>query len=283
MTRFLVTGAGGMLGHDLVAALDGRDVVALSRAQLDVTDLTAVRSALHDFDVVVNAAAYTDVDGAEADEELAFAVNAQGAENLAVVAAENAARFVHFSTDYVFDGTATSPYPENAPLSPVSAYGRSKAEGERLVLTANPTATILRIAWLYGAHGSNFARTMTRLARTNDTVSVVTDQRGQPTWTADVAERVVDMVDAGLPPGVFHATNSGDATWFDFARAIFEEQGLDPERVLPTDSRHFVRPAPRPDYSVLGHDAWRGIGLPALRPWRDALADASRRGVLGVA
>jgi dTDP-4-dehydrorhamnose reductase len=271
-----------MLGTDLVAALTGRDVTALTRAQLDITDPSAVGDAVAGHDVVINAAAYTKVDDAEAHEADAHRINAEGAGNLARAAAANGAKLVQLSTDYVFDGTATTPYPEDAPRNPVSAYGRTKAEGERLALSLNPTATyVVRTAWLYGQHGPNFAATMLRLARERDTVDVVDDQRGQPTWTTDLAGRIVQMLDANAPAGIYHGTSSGEATWYDFARAVFELGGFDPDRVKPTESASFVRPAPRPAYSVLGHEAWSRAGLPPLRDWSTALHDAFSTGALG--
>jgi dTDP-4-dehydrorhamnose reductase len=274
-----VTGASGMLGIDLQVALAGREVTALGRSDLDVTDIAAVRSAAAGHDVIINAAAYTKVDDAESHEAEAHAVNAVGAQNLALVAASNGAKLVQVSTDYVFNGAATAPYPESAPLDPISAYGRTKADGERLARAAHPDGTyVVRAAWLYGAGGPNFAKTMRRLAATNDTVSVVDDQLGQPTWTADLAAQIVALVDSDAPAGVYHGTNSGEATWFEFARAIFAEAGLDPERVRPTTSDAFVRPAPRPSYSVLGHDAWPLAGLDELRDWREALHDACAAG-----
>jgi dTDP-4-dehydrorhamnose reductase len=270
-----------MLGTDLQRALAGREVTALTRADLDVTDLDAVRSAVAGHDVVINASAYTRVDDAETHEEEAHAVNATGAQNLAIAASEAGARLLQISTDYVFDGSADSPYDENTPLNPISAYGRTKADGERLAVAAHPAGTfIVRTAWLYGANGGNFARTMLRLAETHDTVDVVTDQLGQPTWTADLAAQVVALLDVDAPPGIYHGTNSGEASWFDFAREVFRLAGLDPERVRPTTSDKFVRPAPRPDYSVLGHDAWLRAGIPAMRDWREALAAARDAGVL---
>ncbi len=280
-TRYLITGAAGMLGQDLQAALGGRDVTALARAELDITDPDAVSAAAAGHDVIINAAAYTKVDDAETHEDLAHAINATGAANLARAAAANGAKLVQVSTDYVFDGTATSPYPEDAPRNPVSAYGRTKADGEKLAAKLNPQGTfIVRAAWLYGAHGPNFAKTMLRLASDHDTVSVVNDQIGQPTWTLDLARQIVALLDSGAPAGVYHATNSGSGSWFDFAQAVFREAGLDPARVKPTDSSQFVRPAPRPAYSVLGHSVWARIGLTPLRDWRDALADAAAQGVL---
>ena len=283
MTRYLITGAGGMLGQDLQKALAGRDVTALTRADLDVTDLDAVRSAVAGHDVVINASAYTKVDEAESNESDAYAVNATGAGNLAVAASENHARLVQVSTDYVFDGSATTPYDEATPLNPISAYGRTKAEGERLALAVNPDGTyIVRTAWLYGAGGPNFAKTMLRLASSHDTVSVVTDQLGQPTWTGDLARQIVELLDADATPGIYHATNAGEASWFDFTREIFRVAGLDPERVKPTTSAQFVRPAPRPDYSVLGHDAWARAGISPMRNWRAALSAAHSAGALEI-
>jgi dTDP-4-dehydrorhamnose reductase len=282
MTTYLITGANGMLGHDLVAALSGREVTALGRADLDVTDLDAVRAAVASHDIVLNAAAYTKVDAAETDEPAASAVNATGAGNLARAAAEAGAVLVQFSTDYVFDGTATTPYAETAAMNPVTAYGRTKGEGERLALALNPGRTlVIRTAWLYGQHGQNFAATMLRLATDHEQVSVVTDQVGQPTWTADLAEQTVALLDTGARAGILHGTNSGQASWFDLARAVFEEAGLDPARVTRTDSSQFVRPAPRPAYSVLGHDAWSTTGLAPMRHWREALHSAFASGALG--
>jgi dTDP-4-dehydrorhamnose reductase len=279
--RYLITGANGMLGRDLQSALEDRDVTALGRSDLDVTDSAAVAEAVAGHDVVINCAAYTRVDDAEGDEATAFAVNAVGAGNLARAAAASDSRLVQISTDYVFDGRATTPYAESTPRAPISAYGRTKAAGEELVLEHDPDRSyIVRAAWLYGAHGPNFAKTMLTLADSRETWSVVDDQLGQPTWTADLASQLVKMLDADAPAGIYHGTNSGTATWYEFARAVLEESGLDPERITPTDSSSFVRPAPRPAYSVLGHDAWAAAGLPEMRPWRDALVDAVRAGVL---
>ncbi|WP_157603070.1 MULTISPECIES: dTDP-4-dehydrorhamnose reductase [unclassified Rathayibacter] len=272
---FLLTGAAGMLGTDLRTALGDRPLTALGRRDLDVTDLDAVRAAVAGHDAVLNCAAYTRVDDAESDEDEARRVNALGAQNLARAAAEIGAAIVQVSTDYVFDGSATSPYGEDHPRRPISAYGRTKAEGEELVLAANPErGYVVRTAWLYGEHGGNFAKTMVRLAGTHETLSVVDDQRGQPTWTGDLAARLVELVDSGAPAGVYHGTNAGETTWYGFARAVFEKAGLDPERIRPTDSGAFVRPAPRPAYSVLGHDGWGRAGLPPLRSWDEALAAA---------
>ncbi len=286
MTRYLVTGAGGMLGQDLQTALaraaaGGRQVTALTRAELDVTDRGAVRAAVAGHDVVMNASAYTNVDGAEAHEDDAYAVNALGVENLAIAAYEQGAKFLTISTDYVFDGSGTMPYAEDAPRDPLNAYGRTKAAGEELALAANPDGTfIVRTAWLYGEHGPNFAKTMLRVAGERETVSVIDDQIGQPTWTADLAAAIVQLLDAEAPAGTYHGTNSGQTSWFGFAQAVFEQAGLDPDRIVATDSASFLRPAPRPSYSVLGHSGWARAGLAPLRDWREALAAAAAAGVL---
>jgi dTDP-4-dehydrorhamnose reductase len=269
-----------MLGRDLQHALAGRDVTALARGDLDITDAAAVETAVADHDIVINAAAYTKVDDAESHEDDAYAVNAIGAQNLALATVQAGTRLVHVSTDYVFDGEATTPYAEETRVDPKNAYGRTKAAGEGFVRSIAPNSSyIVRTAWIYGAHGPNFAKTMLRLAGSHDTVSVVTDQVGQPTWTSDLAQQIVAMLDLNAPAGIYHGTNAGQGSWFDFTKAIFAEAGLDPERVLPTVSSAFVRPAPRPSYSVLGHDAWSHAGLASMRCWREALHAAAEAGV----
>jgi dTDP-4-dehydrorhamnose reductase len=277
--RWMVTGGRGMLASDLVAALRaaGEDVVALARTDLDVTSSAACDEVLADADIVVNAAAWTAVDAAEAHERDAFAINAVGTANVARASRRAGFGLIHLSTDYVFAGDASTPYEENAPVSPRSAYGRSKAAGEWAARAESPNSYVVRTAWLYGEHGPNFVKTMARLARDRETVAVVTDQRGQPTWTQDVAAAILTLVRSKAPPGVYHATSSGETTWFDFTRALFEELGLDPARVVPTTTDAFPRPAPRPAYSVLGHQAWSDVGIPAIRDWRAALAAAATR------
>jgi dTDP-4-dehydrorhamnose reductase len=178
------------------------------------------------------------------------------------------------STDYVLAGDAASPYPEDSPISPRSAYGRTKAAGEWAVQSLCPRSWIVRTAWLYGAHGPNFVKTMARLAAERDTVSVVDDQRGQPTWTVDLAAAITRLVEAEAPFGTYHGTSAGDTTWFGFAQAIFAELGLDPARVRPTTTDAFPRPAVRPAYSVLGHEAWRRAALDPLPTWRTSLTTA---------
>ncbi|MCT7355581.1 dTDP-4-dehydrorhamnose reductase [Streptomyces sp. 15-116A] len=282
---WLVTGAGGMLGRDVVDELTrrGEKVTGLDRAALDITSADAIDRALaeHGPELVVNCAAYTAVDDAETDEETATRINADGPRLLARACARHGARLLHVSTDYVFSGEArTTPYPEDHPTAPRTAYGRSKLAGEQAVLEELPGASaVVRTAWLYGVHGSNFVRTMIGLESRRPTVDVVDDQRGQPTWSADVATRIADLgprLGDGTH-GIFHATNSGEATWYDLAREIFHLLGTDPDRVRPTTTAAFPRPASRPAYSALAHDRWQEIDLPALRDWRAALHEALPR------
>jgi dTDP-4-dehydrorhamnose reductase len=281
VTRWLVAGAGGMLGTDLVAALAARGeaVTGTDRASLDVTDARAVSDAIAGCrpDVVVNCAAWTAVDDAEASEEQALALNAGGAAALAAGCAAAGARMVQLSTDYVFAGDVAAseagrPYAEDDVPAPRTAYGRTKLAGERAVLDRLPgSGYIVRTAWLYGAHGGNFVRTMIRLEDQRPTVDVVDDQHGQPTWTADVASQIIALIHAGAPPGIYHATASGQTTWFGLAQEIFGLLGADPARVRPVTSSALSRPAPRPAYSVLGHGAWARLGVPPIGEWRTAL------------
>jgi dTDP-4-dehydrorhamnose reductase len=276
MTRWLVTGAGGMLGTDLVAAVASRGeiVTGLDRASLDVTDAAAVAEAIARCrpDVVVNCAAWTAVDDAEAAEERALTVNAGGPANLAAACAGLGARLVQVSTDYVFAGEADRPYAEDDVPAPRTAYGRTKLAGERAVLGGLPgSGYVVRTAWLYGAHGPSFVRTMIKLEDQRPTVDVVDDQHGQPTWTVDVARQIIALVHSAAAPGIYHATSSGQTTWFGLAREIFGLLGADPARVRPTPSSAMPRPAPRPAFSVLGHGAWARSGVPPIGGWRSAL------------
>ncbi|WLQ66493.1 dTDP-4-dehydrorhamnose reductase [Streptomyces glycanivorans] len=280
---WLVTGAGGMLGQDVLArlAVDGVTAVAAGRDTVDIADEAAVRAAFeeHRPAVVVNCAAWTAVDDAETDEEAALRVNGRGPAVLARACQEYGAVLLQVSTDYVFAGDAARPYPEDAPTGPRSAYGRTKLAGEQAVLDVLPdSGYIVRTAWLYGAAGGNFVRTMIKLERVKDTLDVVDDQRGQPTWTVDLADRLVRLGQGALagtaPAGVYHGTSGGETTWFGLTREIFRLLDTDPERVRPTTSEAFVRPAPRPAYSVLGHDRWKEAGIEPLRDWRSALGEA---------
>lgn len=282
--RWLITGAGGMLGRELVGHLRARndpdtEVIGLDRIALDITAAGSVGAALSLYrpQVVVNCAAYTAVDDAETDEVEAQRINGTGAANLAVACAENRARLIHISTDYVFAGDARTPYPEDHPTAPRTAYGRTKLAGEEAVLKRLPrSGIVVRTAWLYAAHGHNFVRTMIDLAARGDTVDVVDDQYGQPTWAADVAERVIMLGERPDATGIFHATNSGVATWYELAREVLRLIGADPDRVRPTTTEAFGSRTPRPAYTVLGHDRWSAIGSGPLRHWRRALREALR-------
>lgn len=283
----LVPGGRGQLGSDL-ATLGARigTVSAPGSADLDITDETAVRAAVSGLvdsadstgrrPVLVNAAAYTAVDAAESDEANARRVNAGGASLLATVAAEFGVPLIHVSTDYVFDGHGERPYEPDDPTGPRSVYGATKLAGEQAVLAATDRAWIVRTAWVYGAVGNNFVKTMAKLESQRDTLSVVDDQRGTPTWSADLAAGLLDLAtaiveDRAPERRVLHRTGGGETTWFGFARAIFEELGADPERVRPCTTADFPRPAPRPPYSVLSDSAWLAAGLTPALPWRDAL------------
>jgi dTDP-4-dehydrorhamnose reductase len=279
MTGWLVTGAGGMLGTDLLTALTsrGEQVTGLARASLDLTDAAAVTNAVTRSrpDVVVNCAAWTAVDAAEAAEEQALAVNGGGAANLAASCASVGARLVQVSTDYVFAGDSARPYAEDDVPAPRTAYGHTKLAGERAVLTRLPdSGYVVRTAWLYGAHGPNFVATMIKLEDQRPTVDVVDDQHGQPTWTADVARQIIALVGSGATPGIYHATSSGRTTWFGLAREVFGLLGADPARVRPVPSSAMPRPAPRPAYSVLGHDGWAAAGVAPIGEWQAALRSA---------
>lgn len=267
--RWLVTGANGMLGQDLVTLLEGRghEVTAVARDTLDITDPAAVAGSAQGHDVVANVAAYTSVDAAEEQEGTAFTVNAVGPQLLARAARASGARMVQISTDYVFDGYATSPYAEEAPVAPRSAYGRTKAAGEWAVRAENPDHLIVRTGWLYGAKGGCFPKTIARVAAEKGGLDVVDDQVGQPTWTADLADLVERLVAAGAPAGIYHGTSSGQTSWHGFAQAAVATAGLDPQIVRPTTSEAFVRPAPRPAYSVLGHDSFAAAGVQPIGDW----------------
>ena len=279
MTRWLVTGAGGQLGHHLVSQLRtaGETVAAPTRDELDICrpgDVDGVMAA-HQPDVVVNAAAYTAVDAAETNEAAAFEANATGPELLARALARHGGRLVQVSTDYVFDGRASRPYEPGDPTGPRTAYGRTKLAGEEAVRRElADRSRVVRTAWVYGGPGPNFVDTMRRLEAERETVSVVNDQVGSPTWVADLAGALIQLGRMEQSPTVLHYVNTGTASWFDLAREVFRICGADPDRVRPTTTAAMPRPAPRPAWSVLSTRAWTAAGLREPRPWREALADA---------
>ncbi|MEI6363880.1 MAG: dTDP-4-dehydrorhamnose reductase [Actinomycetes bacterium] len=283
--RVLVIGSNGQLGTDLVEVLEehhGLAVLGLDLPDIDITDAQSVDLVFGGFDpdFVINCAAWTAVDDAESKEEAALRVNGLGPRVIAEECRKASAWLIHVSTDYVFDGHASSPYAEDTIPHPSTAYGRTKLVGEQAVRDVLPDSHYLvRTAWLYGCHGNNFVKTMLKLEKERDTVSVVDDQRGQPTYSKDLAHQLAMLLERHPEPGTFHGTNSGETTWFDFTREIFRLAGADPNRVLPTSSAEFVRPAPRPSYSVLGHDRWVAAGLEPMRAWREALESAFADGI----
>jgi len=275
LRRVLVTGAGGMLGRAVVDAMRGDwQVLEADIEQFDVSSESETLEAVTEAapDLIVNCAAYTDVDAAESDPETAFAVNSAGAGGVARAAAASGARLVHVSTDYVFDGECDRPYPEDDEPNPRGAYGRSKLQGERAVLDSGADCLILRTAWLFGVGGKNFVETVLRLAREGGPLRVVDDQRGSPTYTRDLALIVKELADTPTD-GILNATNSGETTWYGFARRILEGAGLDDVHVEPVSTSDFPRPAPRPRSSVLSLERLSKTLGWTPRSWDEALAD----------
>lgn len=280
-SRIVIAGAGGQLGGFLssLAAGEGRDVMALTSSQWDITDPAAAERIVQRGDVVINCAAYTNVDAAESDEAGAYAVNATGPENIAKACARAGARFIHVSTDYVFNGdfggADPRPYEPSDPTAPAGVYGRSKLAGEKAVLEALPEAVVVRTAWVYtGGDGKDFVAVMRRLAAGDGPVRVVHDQVGSPTYVGDLAAALLQVADDRVPGPILHAANEGAVSRFEQTRAIFSECGADPERVQPVSTAEFPRPAPRPSYSALSGRESAAAGLRPLRPWRAALVAA---------
>jgi dTDP-4-dehydrorhamnose reductase len=251
--------------------------LAFDSRALDITDASAIEKKFLDHapKVVVNCAAWTDVDGAEEKKNQAFAVNSLGVKNLAFAAKNFNSTLVHISTDYVFSGENTSPWLEDEDRNPSSIYGLSKKEGEISVQETYPEGSyIVRTAWLYSSYGENFAKTMTRIAlRGSGQVKVVADQIGQPTSAKDLAKQIIKLVLGKASYGIYHGTNTGSASWFDFAREIFVLAGADASRLVPVSTSEFPRPAKRPEYSVLSHESWKKTDIEEMRAWEKALAE----------
>ena len=277
---WLITGGSGQLGIAVSQELDDHGILfeAWSSQDLDITQGPIVRDLIAKLSpkVIMNCAAWTDVDGAENSELQASRVNKDGAENIAIASKECGAKLIHISTDYVFSGQSETPWKITDEINPQSAYGRTKAQGESKVLAIYPEhSSIVRTAWLYSPWGKNFAKTMTKLAiKGEGEVRVVRDQVGQPTSAIDLAKQLVEFGLSTSPAGIYHGTNSGQATWFDFAQVIFQFAGADVNRLVPVFSSEFLRPAKRPFFSVLSHDAWLDTSVQPMRDWRIALADA---------
>jgi len=277
---WLITGSSGQLGTALTQELSSRGLpfTATVSRDLDITQNPLVQEFVGQLapNVIINCAAWTDVDGAESNEELAARVNSDGAENLTTAAKNCGAKFIHVSTDYVFSGNTFKPWLEDSLKNPQSSYGRTKAHGEDRVLRTYPeNSMIIRTAWLYSPWGKNFAKTMTRLALDGKSeVRVVNDQNGQPTSATDLANQIISLALSQTTTGIFHGTNSGEATWFDFAQEIFKLVDKDLNRVVPVLSEEYPQKAKRPSFSVLSHDAWKNTTIVPMRDWRHALADA---------
>lgn len=270
--KVLITGGYGMLAQDVIRELEGRgtEVVAEDKDTLDILDLPALQARLEEVkpDAVVNCAAWTAVDAAEENEAGAFLINAVAAQNLARAVAKTGTRLAHISTDYVFHGDGHDPYQAADPVNPLGAYGRTKAAGEWAVRADAPNSLIVRTAWLYGRGGKCFPKTLANVLENNGKARVVTDQLGQPTWTGDVARIIADLLESNAPGGTYHATSSGETTWWGFTRAIARSLGMDPEVVEPITSDELpASSAPRPSYSVLGHDSLREVGVEPIGGW----------------
>ncbi|MDQ0482443.1 dTDP-4-dehydrorhamnose reductase [Guptibacillus hwajinpoensis] len=269
----LVTGSNGQLGYDVVKLLEENNyiVVGCNREKLDITNLDNVKQIFEEVNpsIIVHCAAYTNVDQAESDVELAYKVNAIGTRNLVASAEAIGAKFVYISTDYVFDGEGSEPYNEFMPTSPLGVYGHSKLAGEELVTSLSTKYFIVRTSWVYGSNGNNFVKTMLKLSEDRNSLNVVNDQRGCPTYTFDLAECILNLINTEKY-GIYHASNSGSCTWFEFANAIFNEANINIQ-VNPVSTLEFPRPAKRPSYSVLDHMSLRLNEIPEMRPWQEAL------------
>ena len=269
--RILITGAYGMLGSDLREVLKNYDLIAAGSKDLDITDEDKVMEFINENspEIVINAAAYTAVDDCETHFDDAYAVNAIGPKNLAMACKELDIPLVHISTDYVFDGTKTSPLMENDTLGPKSVYGQTKLEGEKFIQGITEKFFILRTAWLYGIHGGNFVKTMLDLSENHDEITVVNDQIGSPTFSLDLAMAICELLDSDKY-GIYHLTNEGECSWYDFAKEIFKISDID-VKVIPVSTEEFPRPAPRPSYSVLSNKKWENAGFTPMRNYKEAL------------
>jgi dTDP-4-dehydrorhamnose reductase len=272
--KVVVTGAAGQLGQDVMQELERKNHQAFGadRQQLDITKEEAVLAFISEVkpDVILHCAAYTNVDAAEENEDAAYQVNAAGTEYLAKAAKLNGAKMMYISTDYVFDGTANEPYEVDEPTKPLGAYGRTKLAGEQLLQKHLEEFFIVRTAWVFGIYGNNFVKTMIRLGKERGEVGVVHDQVGSPTYTVDLAQFMVELMETDKY-GIYHATNSGMCSWYEFAVEIFQQAGMN-VTVNPLTSDQFPRPAARPKYSVLSKKRIEQQGLKPLRDWKVALA-----------
>lgn len=272
--KIMIIGSEGMLGHDLVDVLSAEHEVSTTTIDtLDITDIDKTIKTVkkHNPDVLVHAAAFTDVDGSESNPDLAYKVNATGTRNVAVACLEADCAMVYICTDYVFDGTNTTPYYEYDQTKPLGVYGKTKHAGEVYIRDILNKFYIVRTAWLYGYNGPNFVTTMLNLAKTTESISVVNDQIGSPTYTVDLAEAIACIIKRPSY-GIYHVTNSDNCSWFDFAEEIFKQANVAVD-LKPVTTEEFPRPAPRPKYSVLENYNWKMEGYPKIRSYKEALAD----------
>lgn len=272
--KILITGSNGMLGHDLISVLKKEhDLVLTTSKTLDITDKDKTIDFIFDTkpDIVINSAAYTDVDGCEENSDLAFSVNGDGVRNLALACREIDCPLVHISTDYIFNGKNDRPWVEDDEIGPISVYGKSKLEGEQAILEILDRYFIVRTAWLYGINGKNFPKTMLELAKNHSEITVVYDEVGSPTYSLDLAEGISELIETDYY-GIYHLTNSGSCSWCEFARYIFEIADED-VNVIPVTASEFARPAPRPSYSVLENKKWIEKGFKPLRSYKEAIKD----------
>ena len=272
--KILITGSNGMLGHDLIEVLkDNHELLLTTSKTLDITDGDSVMDFIvkSNPDIVINSAAYTDVDGCESNPDLAYNVNGEGVKNLALACREVDCPLVHISTDYVFNGQNDRPWVEDDEIGPISIYGKSKLKGEEHIKEILEKYFIVRTAWLYGVNGRNFPRTMLELAQNHSEITVVYDEVGTPTYTPDLAKGISKLIETDYY-GTYHLTNSGNCSWCEFARYIFEVADVD-VNVIPVTASEFARPAPRPSYSVLENRNWVENGFEPLRNYKDAIKE----------
>ena len=272
--KILITGSNGMLGHDLIEVLkDKHELLLTTSKTLDITDGDSVMDFIlkSNPDIVINSAAYTDVDGCESNPGLAYNVNGEGVKNLALACREVDCPLVHISTDYVFNGQNDRPWVEDDEIGPISIYGKSKLEGEEHIKEILEKYFIVRTAWLYGVNGRNFPRTMLELAQNHSEITVVYDEVGTPTYTPDLAKGISELIETDYY-GTYHLTNSGNCSWCEFARYIFEVADVD-VNVIPVTASEFARPAPRPSYSVLENRNWVENGFEPLRNYKEAIKE----------
>lgn len=272
--KVLITGSNGMLGHDLVKILSKEnEIIATTHDTLDITDIEKTISTIKEInpDIVINAAAFTAVDAAETNEDLAYQVNVIGTRNLAVACQKVDSTLVYISTDYVFDGTKGESYREYDTTNPLGVYGKTKYFGEVYIRDLLDKFYIVRTSWLYGYHGPNFITTMLNLAKTHDSINVVSDQIGSPTYTADLATAINELIKQSKY-GIYHITNSDSCSWYEYALEIFKNAGIEIE-INPVTTEEYGSPAPRPKYSVLDNYNWRIEGYNKLRTYKDALKE----------